>query len=112
MDSPAIRTDRNETTTTRTRHGGKEDKCPLNTAQRGLGRVSLLPGRSSSVVEITRFQFQQFTVSIRELAEWFGLEIARIVVDECLAPLPSGIVVSERKQAINGHFLKYLVAAW
>jgi hypothetical protein len=24
-------------------------------------------------------------VSIKELAEWFGLEIARIVVDECLA---------------------------
>ena len=25
-------------------------------------------------------------VSIKELAEWFGLEVARIVVDECLAP--------------------------
>jgi hypothetical protein len=23
-------------------------------------------------------------VSIKELAEWFGLEVARIVVDECL----------------------------
>jgi hypothetical protein len=31
-------------------------------------------------VEITRFQFQRFTVSIKELAEWFGLEVARIVV--------------------------------
>jgi hypothetical protein len=31
-------------------------------------------------VEITRFQLQQFTVSIKELAEWFGLEVARIVV--------------------------------
>jgi hypothetical protein len=30
-------------------------------------------------------KLQQFTVSIKELAEWFGLEIARIVVDECLA---------------------------
>jgi hypothetical protein len=27
---------------------------------------------------------QQFTVSIKELAEWFGLELSRIVVDECL----------------------------
>jgi hypothetical protein len=44
----------------------------------------LVPGHSSSIVEITRFQLQQFTVSIKELAEWFGLEIARIVVDECL----------------------------
>jgi hypothetical protein len=23
---------------------------------------------------------------MKELAEWFGLEVARIVVDECLAP--------------------------
>jgi len=46
----------------------------------------LVPGRGSSIVEVTRFQFQRFTVSIKELAEWFGLEIARIVVDECLPP--------------------------
>jgi len=45
----------------------------------------LVPGRSSSIVEITRFQLQQFTVSLKELAEWFGLEVARLVVDECLA---------------------------
>jgi hypothetical protein len=30
--------------------------------------------------------FPWFTVSIKELAEWFGLEVARIMVDECLAP--------------------------
>jgi len=35
-------------------------------------------GRSSSIVEITRFQLQRFTVSMKELAEWFGLEVARI----------------------------------
>ena len=35
---------------------------------------SVLPGGGSSIVEITRFQFQQFTVSIKELAEWFGSE--------------------------------------
>ena len=45
-----------------------------------------MPGRSSSIVEVIRFQLQQFTVSIKELAEWFGLEVARIVVDEYLAP--------------------------
>ena len=33
--------------------------------------------------EITRFQLG-VTVSIKELAEWFGLEVARIVVDECV----------------------------
>jgi hypothetical protein len=35
-------------------------------------------------VEVTRFQFERLTVSIKELPEWFGLEIARIVMDECL----------------------------
>jgi hypothetical protein len=51
-----------------------------------VGGCVLKPGRSGSVVEIERFQFQRFTVSMKELAEWFGLEVARIVVDECLAP--------------------------
>jgi hypothetical protein len=43
-----------------------------------------VPGRGSSIIQVTRFQIQRFTVSIKELAEWFGLEITRIVVDECL----------------------------
>jgi hypothetical protein len=51
-----------------------------------VGGSVLVPGRGSSIVEITRFQLQQFTVSIKELAEWFGLEVARILVDECLPP--------------------------
>jgi hypothetical protein len=49
-----------------------------------VGGSVCVSGRSSSIVEITRFQLQRFTVSIKELAEWFGLEVARIVVDECL----------------------------
>src|SRR5499433_655254 len=53
-----------------------------------VGGSVLVPGRRSSIVEVTRFQFQRFTVSIRELAEWFGLEVARMVVDECLGPRP------------------------
>lgn len=43
-----------------------------------------MQGRSTSIVEIGRFQLQKFTVSMKELAEWFGLEIARIAVDELL----------------------------
>jgi hypothetical protein len=43
-------------------------------------------GSYTSIVQVTRFQLQQFTVDLKELAEWFGLELARIVVDECLAP--------------------------
>jgi len=50
-----------------------------------VGGSVLVPGRSGSIVEITRFQIQRFAVSIKELAEWFELEVARIVVDECLA---------------------------
>ena len=38
-----------------------------------VGGSVLVPGGSSSIVEITRFQVQRFTVSIKELAEWFGL---------------------------------------
>jgi hypothetical protein len=49
-----------------------------------VGGSILVPGRGSSIVEVTRFQLQRFTVSMKELAEWFGLEVARIVVDECL----------------------------
>jgi len=52
-----------------------------------VGGSVLMQGRASSIVEIWRFQLQQFTVSMKELAEWFGLEISRIAVDECLAPL-------------------------
>ena len=48
-----------------------------------VGGSVLVPGRYSQFVEVTRFQFQQFKVSIKELAEWSGLEVARIVVDEC-----------------------------
>jgi hypothetical protein len=54
-----------------------------------VGGCVLVAGRSSSIIEITRFQLQQFTVSIKELAEWFGLEVARIVADECLPPRPN-----------------------
>jgi len=50
-----------------------------------VGGSVYVSGRASSIVEITRFQFQRFTVSIKDMAEWFGLEVARIVVDECLA---------------------------
>jgi hypothetical protein len=50
-----------------------------------VGRSVLVPGHSSSIVEITRFQIERFTVSIKELAEWFGLEVERSVVNESLS---------------------------
>jgi hypothetical protein len=42
-------------------------------------------GAGTSIAGVTRFQVQRFTVDIKELAEWFGLKLARIVVDECLS---------------------------
>ena len=54
-----------------------------------VGRNVFVSGRSGFNLSVTRFQLQRFTVSIKELAEWFGLEVARLVVDECLAPRES-----------------------
>jgi hypothetical protein len=36
-------------------------------------------------VEVTRFELPSFTMEFQELAEWFGLELAMMVVDECLS---------------------------
>ena len=49
----------------------------------------LVTGRQGSIVELARFRLQKFTVSMREVAEWFGLELARIAVDEYLTPIES-----------------------
>jgi hypothetical protein len=49
-----------------------------------VGDSVLVSGRHGSIVELARFRLQNFTVSLKELAEWFGLEVARIAVDECL----------------------------
>jgi len=50
-----------------------------------IGGSVLRPGRLGSIVEVIRFVLPSFTMSMKELAEWFGLELAQIVVDECLA---------------------------
>ena len=46
-------------------------------------------GRGSSIVEITRFELPSFKMEIQGLAEWFGLELSRMVVDTCLYPRPN-----------------------
>jgi hypothetical protein len=55
---------------------------PFNPDSYVGGSVSV-PCHSRSIREIGRFQF---TVNMKELAEWFELEVAQLVVDECLAP--------------------------
>jgi hypothetical protein len=49
-----------------------------------VGGSALRPGRHGSIVEVTRFELPSFNVGIKGLAEWFGLALARMVVDECL----------------------------
>jgi hypothetical protein len=47
-----------------------------------VGGSIFVSRRQGSVVELARFRLQNFAVSMKELAEWFGLELARIAVDE------------------------------
>jgi len=54
---------------------------PYTTYWEILGTI-LQPQRGGSIVEVARLRLPKFTVEIKELAEWFGLELARIVVDE------------------------------
>ncbi len=54
---------------------------PYTTYWEILGTI-LKPHRGGSVVEVARLPLPAFTVEIKELAEWLGLELARIVVDE------------------------------
>lgn len=58
---------------------------PYTTYWEALGTV-LRPGRSGSVVEVGRIQDPGETFEMKELAEIWGMELARIVVDECLTP--------------------------
>jgi len=50
-----------------------------------VGGSVLRSGCLGSIVEVSRFQLPSFTVSMKKLAEWFGLELARIVA-ECVSP--------------------------
>ncbi len=56
---------------------------PDTTYWEAMGTV-LRSGRGSSVVEVGRIRDPGETFEMHELAEIWGLELARIVVDECL----------------------------
>jgi hypothetical protein len=56
---------------------------PYMTYWEALGIV-LESGRGSSVLEVARLHLTDYTIEIKELSEWFGLELARIIVDQCL----------------------------
>jgi hypothetical protein len=40
-------------------------------------------GRGSSIVQVGCFELLSFTVNVQELAEWLGLDLAMMVVDQC-----------------------------
>ena len=37
------------------------------------------------MIEVARVQDKGFTFDMEELAEWYGMELCRIAVDECVA---------------------------
>jgi hypothetical protein len=41
---------------------------------------------NASLVELVRFTLERFELADNGVAVWFGLELARIVVGECLTP--------------------------
>jgi hypothetical protein len=47
--------------------------------------IVLKPGRNGSVIEVARLQDKGMTFDMQELAEWYGMELCRIAVDECLS---------------------------
>ncbi len=60
---------------------------PYTTYWESMGTV-LRSGRSGSVVEVGRIQDSGETFEMKELAAIWGMELARIVVDECLSQSP------------------------
>ena len=43
------------------------------------------PGPRGSIIEVAHFELPSFTVTLKGVAEWFGLELSKLVVDECLS---------------------------
>jgi hypothetical protein len=40
--------------------------------------------RGSSIIEVARFELPSFTLELKTVVEWFGFELSKLVVDECL----------------------------
>jgi hypothetical protein len=47
------------------------------------------PVHAGSIEEVTRFALQSFKMSDQELAAFFALELAKMVIDECLIQKPA-----------------------
>ena len=60
---------------------------PFNPASYPAGQI-YKPAHAGSIEEITHFALPPFKMTDQNLAAFFGLELAKIVVDECL-PKPN-----------------------
>jgi hypothetical protein len=59
---------------------------PPNTSYwESLGTV-LKSGHSGSVIEVARLRDTGITFDMKQIAEWYGLELCRLAVDEFLSP--------------------------
>jgi hypothetical protein len=45
----------------------------------------LRQGPGSSIIEVARFELPSFKLELKGVAEWFGFELSKLVVDECLS---------------------------
>ena len=48
------------------------------------GGSVLRQGSGGSIIEVARFELPSFTLELKGVAEWFGFELSKLVVDECL----------------------------
>jgi hypothetical protein len=60
---------------------------PPNTAYCTPGGAVLFQRANGSVVELARFTLHSFDVADQDEAAWFGVELARLVVDTCYSEL-------------------------
>jgi hypothetical protein len=40
-----------------------------------------------SIIEVARFELPSFTVTLKGVAQWFGFELSKLIVDEVFEPL-------------------------
>jgi hypothetical protein len=69
-------------------HGSAVPGPPYTSYWKSLGTI-LKSSRQGSVIEVVRLRDSGVTFEMPEVAEWYGLELSRIAVDECLAPSES-----------------------
>ena len=58
---------------------------PPNTFYWTMMATVLQCRRNGSVVELIRVRLDDWTLDFKELAEWFGMELSRIIVDHAFS---------------------------